>query len=185
MVYSYQNADKAVSYGIEVDIKKNLDFMGMKDFTLLFNGSLIKSKVMFSNDPLQKDRPMQGQSPYLINAGLFYQHPETQWSASVLYNRIGKRLVGVGRSMGTSNDDIVNIPDSYEMPRNTIDINVGKNFGDHWELKFGIRDLLAEKAYFKQFADVELNDGSKKKIEEINKCFNPGRTFNLSVSFKF
>ena len=71
------------------------------------------------------------------------------------------------------------------MPRNTIDINVGKNFGDHWELKFGIRDLLAEKAYFKQFADVELNDGSKKKIEEINKCFNPGRTFNLSVSFKF
>ena len=185
MVYSYQNADKAISYGIEVDIKKNLDFMGMKDFTLLFNGSLIKSKVMFSNDPLQKDRPMQGQSPYLINAGLFYQHPETQWSASVLYNRIGKRLVGVGRSMGTSNDDIVNIPDSYEMPRNTIDINVGKNFGDHWELKFGIRDLLAEKAYFKQFADVELNDGSKKKIEEINKCFNPGRTFNLSVSFKF
>ena len=185
MVYSYQNADKAVSYGIEVDIKKNLDFMGMKDFTLLFNGSLIKSKVMFSNDPLQKDRPMQGQSPYLINAGLFYQHPETQWSASILYNRIGKRLVGVGRSMGTSNDDIVNIPDSYEMPRNTIDINVGKNFGDHWELKFGIRDLLAEKAYFKQFADVELNDGSKKKIEEINKCFNPGRTFNLSVSFKF
>lgn len=184
MVYSYRNADSAMSYGLEVDIKKNLDFMGMKNFTFLFNGSLIKSKVYFKNDPLQKDRPMQGQSPYLVNAGLFYQHPETQWNVSLLYNRIGKRLVGVGRSMGTSNEDLVNIPDSYEMPRNTIDLSVGKAFGDHWELKFSARDILAEKAYFKQFAEVKTADGTK-TVEEINKSFNPGRTFNLSVSFKF
>ena len=41
---------------------------------------------------------MQGQSPYLVNAGLFYQQPKNGWNAAILYNRIGKRIIGVGRS---------------------------------------------------------------------------------------
>ena len=35
----------------------------------------------------------------------------------MLYNRIGKRIIGVGRSLGTA-DNEVRVPDSYEMPRN-------------------------------------------------------------------
>ena len=27
-------------------------------------------------DDLEHDRPLQGQSPYLVNAGLFYQSPK-------------------------------------------------------------------------------------------------------------
>ena len=42
----------------------------------------------------------QGQSPYLINAGFFYQHADSGWNAALLYNRIGKRIIGVGRSLG-------------------------------------------------------------------------------------
>ena len=64
LIYSYQNAKSAFSYGIELDIRKNLAFMGLRDFTLVFNGSLIKSEVKFDKSSRQKDRPMQGQSPY-------------------------------------------------------------------------------------------------------------------------
>ena len=41
---------------------------------------------------------MQGQSPYLVNTGLFYKNERRQLNISLLYNRIGKRIIGVGRS---------------------------------------------------------------------------------------
>lgn len=175
--YSNVNAESADNYGIEVDIRKNLDFIGMKHFSLSFNGALIKSKVNFEKGSTQKSRPMQGQSPYLINTGLFYQN--RGWNAAVMYNRIGKRIVGVGRSMG-SGENIVNVPDSYEMPRNAIDLSVSKQFGKHIEAKIGIRDLLAEKITYQQFQ--ETNHG---EVEQINRQYKPGRNFNVNISYKF
>ncbi len=44
----------------------------MRNFSLSLNGALIKSKVKFEPGAKEEDRPMQGQSPYLINAGFFY-----------------------------------------------------------------------------------------------------------------
>lgn len=44
---------------------------------------------------------------------------------ALLYNRIGKRIIGVGRSLGTA-DNEVRVPDSYEMPRNAVDLSVSK-----------------------------------------------------------
>ncbi len=36
LIYSFVNARGANNYGVEVDIRKNLDFMGMKNFSLSF-----------------------------------------------------------------------------------------------------------------------------------------------------
>ena len=81
---------------MEVDIRKDLEFIGLRNFMLNLNGSWIKSKVSFdSENSLEHDRPMQGQSPYLVNAGLFYQTEKAGVMAGVLYNRIGKRIVGI------------------------------------------------------------------------------------------
>ena len=46
-------------------------------------------------------------------------------------------------------------------------------------------DLLAEKIYYKQFADVTYGDGSKKEVEQITRSYKPGRNFGLFVSYKF
>lgn len=73
----------------------------MKNFSLSFNGALIKSKVQFAAGTNNIDRPMQGQSPYLINTGLFYNNTEKGWNAAILYNRIGKRIIGVGNRYGS------------------------------------------------------------------------------------
>lgn len=186
LIYSYKNAKSANNYGIELDIRKNLGFIGLKDFSWSFNGALIKSKVQFEKGSKEENRPMQGQSPYLINTGIFYKNEPLKMDIALLYNRIGKRIIGVGRSEGSTGDDSNSrVPHSYEMPRNTIDFSLAKKFGNHLELKFNVRDLLAEKIYYKQFADVTYSDGSKKQVEEISRCYKPGRNIGLQAIYKF
>lgn len=184
LIYSFVNAHGADNYGIEIDLRKSLDFIGLKNFSLSFNGALIKSKVTFDEGTNNIDRPMQGQSPYLINAGIFYNNSDKGWNAAVLYNRIGKRIIGVGNRYGTSSDGTArNIPNSYEMPRNSIDISAGKKFGK-WNLKLAVRDILAERYLFKQIEEVSVNS-QKKSIEETTRSYRPGRNFNLSLSYEF
>ena len=173
-----ENAKGADNYGVEVDIRKNLDFIGMRNFSLSLNGALIKSKVKFEPGAKEKDRPMQGQSPYLINAGFFYQHADSGWNAALLYNRIGKRIIGVGRSLGTA-DNEVRVPDSYEMPRNAVDLSVSKKIGN-LEIKVAVRDLLAEKVSFKQFEETRHG-----KVEQITRQYKSGRNFNLNINYTF
>lgn len=186
LIYSYKNAKSANNYGVELDIRKNLEFIGLNDFSWSFNGALIKSKVQFEKGAKEEDRPMQGQSPYLINTGIFYKNEPLKMDIALLYNRIGKRIIGVGRSEGSTSDDSnARVPHSYEMPRNTIDFSLAKKFGDHLELKLNVRDLLAEKIYYKQFADVTYSDGSKKEVEEIARCYKPGRNIGLQAIYKF
>lgn len=186
LIYSYKNAKSANNYGVELDIRKNLGFIGLKDFSWSFNGALIKSKVQFEKGSKEENRPMQGQSPYLINTGIFYKNEPFKMDIALLYNRIGKRIIGVGRSEGSTGDDSNSrVPHSYEMPRNTIDFSLAKKFGDHLELKLNVRDLLAEKIYYKQFADVTYSDGSKKEVEEIARCYKPGRNIGLQAIYKF
>lgn len=184
LIYSFVNAKGANNYGVELDIRKNLDFIGLKDFSFSFNGALIKSKVQFEKGGNNIDRPMQGQSPYLINTGIFYNNAAHGWSAAVLYNRIGKRITGVGNRYGTGADGTSrNIPNSYEMPRNSLDLSVGKKF-DNWDLKFAVRDVLAEKYIFMQTEEVEIGQ-EQRNIEEVTRSYRPGRNFSLTVSYSF
>lgn len=184
--YTFENADEANSYGVEVEIRKNLDFIGLPDLSVNFNGSWIQSRVSFESSSLEKERPMQGQSPYLINTGLFYQNPRYLFNVGILYNRIGKRIIGVGR-IDTSDGGSINnnIPDSYEMPRNALDITFSKRFGEHIELKASVTDLLAEALVYKQFPEFIDASGNLQKRSQVTKSYKPGRSFNLSVTANF
>jgi len=184
LVYSNKNAKAANNYGVEVDLRKNLDFLGLPNFSWSFNGSLIKSKVKFEKGSKEEDRPMQGQSPYLINTGVFYQHPKWNLNIAALYNRIGKRIIGVGRTVGTSGDQTSTIPNSYEMPHDAIDLSVSKKIGG-FEIKAGVRDLLAQRVNFKQFGNATNSAGDNIKYEEVTKSYKPGRNFNMSVTYSF
>ena len=186
LIYSYENAEQADNYGIELDIRKDLSFIGLKDFSLSFNGALIKSRVEFAEGSRFKNRPMQGQSPYLVNTGLFYQNDRLQLSAALLYNRIGKRIIGVGRSEGSSgSEDNARVPDSYEMPRDVLDLTFSKRWGEHFELKASVRDVLAEKVRYRQFDTVTLHGGQTKEITQTTREYKPGRNFNVTMVLKF
>jgi len=186
-IYSYENAKSANNFGVEVDIRKDLSFIGLPDFSLSLNGALIHSRVKFAEGSRFENRPMQGQSPYLVNAGLFYRNAAQRINIALLYNRIGKRIIGVGRSEGsTGSEDNARIPDSYEMPRNSLDLSISKSFfDDHLELKANVRNILGEKVYYKQFADVTYADGTSREVEQITREYKLGRNIGITATYKF
>lgn len=188
LIYSYLNAEGANNYGVEVDIRKQLDFMRLPQFSVSLNASWIKSKVEFAEGSKEKDRPMQGQSPYLVNLGVFWNSDQGHnaselspirkgWSAALLYNTIGKRLIGVGRSVGSGATE-VRVPDSYEMPRHQLDLNLSKCIG-RFDIRLSVRDLLAQKVQFKQFEQTPSGE-----VEQVTRSYRPGRTFLLSIFYK-
>ena len=186
LVYSYENAESADNFGVELDIRKDLSFIGLRNFSLSFNGTLIHSRVNFPAGSRYENRPMQGQSPYLVNTGLFYKNDKQQLSISLLYNRIGKRIIGVGRSEGsTGSEDNARVPDSYEMPRDVLDFTISKKFGSHWEIKANIRDILAQKVSYKQFAEAKNPDGSTREVVQITRQYKPGRNIGITAVATF
>lgn len=185
-VYSYINAQSANNYGLELDIRKDLSFIGLRNFSLSFNGAIIKSRVKFAEGSKEENRPMQGQSPYLINTGLFYKNEKAQLDVALLYNRIGKRIIGVGRSEGTtSGNETLRVPDSYEMPRDVVDFTASKKFGEHFEIKVYAKDLLSQKVLYKQFADITQSGEKNKEVEQVTRSYRPGRNFGLVATYKF
>ncbi|MBC7904688.1 MAG: TonB-dependent receptor, partial [Gemmatimonadaceae bacterium] len=105
--FNYLNAEKANGFGAEFEFRKKLDFIsGMKNFSVSGNLSYIYNKV--SDKTIIINRPMQGQSPYVINLGLQYDIEKAGINTTLLFNQIGRRILYVG------NEDI---PAIWENPR--------------------------------------------------------------------
>jgi hypothetical protein len=182
MQYSFQNVLNSTSYGAELEMRKSIDAI-LPHFSLLFNASIIKSKVKYPSGKLERDRPMQGQSPYIINAGIYYQHDSHGIIASLLYNRIGKRIVAVGE---VNQNAIDNIPDIYEMPRNSLDLTITKKFWGKLEVKGGIKDILNEQIEFQQtYKYTNPVSGNTISRNLKTKNYLPGRNFTIGVSYAF
>lgn len=181
--FSFDNISSAYSFGLEAEARKKLGFITdrLEKLTSLVNISLIRSSVSF-------DRPLQGQSPYIVNIGLFWQDPENGFTASAVYNRIGKRIIAVGRP---SPNEWESIPDIYEMPRNETDLLISKKIGKKLEVKAGIKDLLGEKAVFQQniktVVDMSYYGGDGMKAfdrTQNTRTYYPGRQYSLGLSLK-
>lgn len=179
--FSFENALGATNYGLELEVKRSLETMiGLKNFTLSLNASYIYSRVEFANAETERSRPLQGQSPVVVNTALFYQNDKLGLSTSLMYNVMGKRIVVAAQL----NQGQVVIPDIYEMPRHVVDFSLNKKIGKKFELKFGIKDLLAQNFRTQQTYEY-LKDGVSKSATLTNKMYNPGRTWSLGVNYKF
>lgn len=182
--FSFANISSAYSFGLETEARKNLGFLSdrLKKLTAVVNLSLIRSSVAF-------DRPLQGQSPYIVNIGLFWQDNDRGLMASMVYNRIGKRIIAVGRPSPNSWESI---PDIYEMPRNETDLAISKKIGRNLEIKAGIKDLFGEQVVFQQhvrsLVDMSYYGGDGTKAFDRNqdtRSWYPGRQYSLGLSMKF
>lgn len=180
--YTYHNAKNAETFGVELDVKKNLDFIGLRGLSFVCNAAYIYSRVRFEEGAPERDRPLAGQSPYLVNAGFFYQYDDKGISASLLYNRIGKRIESVGVPMQNQDEDI---PDIYEMPRNSLDLTFSKKIGKIVEIKAGIQDILNSKVEYKQFVKLTDDKGGKSEREQLIRSYRPGVDINIGVSLRF
>jgi len=178
--FSFDNALGATNYGLELELKRSLEKMiGLKNFAISLNASYIYSQVQFANVLTERSRPLQGQSPFVVNLGLFYQNDKAGISSSLMYNVMGKRiLVAAQLNQGT-----VVIPDIYELSRHVIDFTLNKKVGKRLELKFGIKDLLAQNFVTQQTFDY-VKDGVSKSVTLNNKVYNLGRTISVGAVLK-
>ncbi|MDR2980341.1 MAG: TonB-dependent receptor [Bacteroidales bacterium] len=144
--YTYMNAHSAVSYGLELDIRKSLYFMKLKNFSLVLNASLLKSQVIFPDESIELGRSMQGQSPFIVNTGLYYDNTEIGLTFSILHNIIGKRIVAVGQVNQNANE---NIPDTYQMPRHSLDVSIQQKVGK-FKLYVSAKNILNQKIIYTQ-----------------------------------
>lgn len=174
--FNFQNPEGAYSVGAEVELRKKLDFVNaLQNFTFQSNLSYIKSRVQ---DTLFKvNRPMQGQSDYLINAGLMYDLENMGLNITSLFNIIGKRIYLVG-------DINAGAPDIYEAPRAVLDLQIAKRILDRkGELKLNISDVLNRTQYFYQNIDPTRNLGLSKHTDGFRFTRKFGTTFNLTFNY--
>jgi TonB-dependent receptor len=190
LAYGPTNAEGAYSYGAELEIRLSPAFLvkqqngkaWLQNFSLVLNGSLIKSQVRFPAGAIERNRYMQGQSPYIVNAGIYYQTGKSNWSTSILYNVIGKRIILVGQANQNPEEDI---PDTYEMPFNSLDFTISKKFGKLIQLKGGVQNILDGTVRCQQIVKYEKpGEGSVSRSQPTLE-YKPGRYYSLGVSFTF
>lgn len=168
--YNFINADEANSFGAELEFRKKLDFAQLlKNFTLQGNLSYIYNRVTGIGAAAEA-RPMQGQSPYLINAALQYDVEKLGLSTTLLFNQIGRRIAFVG---GDQN------PPIWENPRPVLDFQIGKRvMNKKGEIKLNVSDILNQQAIF--YTDVNKN-----KKYDASDAFAIKRKFGTNVSISF
>lgn len=120
---SFTNAESAFNFGAEVEVRKELGSLwtALEPFSVFTNATLMKSRISTANSELsaatRDNRPMVGQAPYVINAGVAYASAEEGGaSATLLYNVVGKRLFAAALEPLNA--------DAYEMPRHVLDLSL-------------------------------------------------------------
>ncbi|NOU27959.1 MAG: TonB-dependent receptor [Polyangiaceae bacterium] len=172
-IITFANADGATNAGVELEARKNLGFATglLKEFTFIGNLTLLYSQVEISPEKklllTNTSRPLAGQSPYVMNLSLDWEHAKTKTRARVLYNVAGPRVSQVGYA---------GLPDFYEQPRHILDASVAQSIGEHVDVKASIENLLNAPVRFTQ------GDGSGAPYTER---YTLGQTLWVSASYTY
>lgn len=151
--FTYINQNKATLLGGEIEIRKNLGFIAgvLKPFSVLTNATIVQSEIEFNPSvttvETNKRRPLQGQSPWLLNAGLYYDNEKSGTSIAGLYNVFGRRIVQVG---------VNGLPNTYEESYGTLDFILKQKFGKSIDLKIAAANLLDPEITQNQGTDDKL-----------------------------
>jgi outer membrane receptor protein involved in Fe transport len=144
---TFANARGASNYGAELELRKRMDFVvaGLRRLTLFSNLTVMQSEIDVSDQGLSSltnpQRPMAGQSEYVVNAGLGYAADDGAWNGTLLYNVAGRRLVEAGISP---------LPDTYEQQRHLVDFSLQFPIAGAVSGKLDAKNLLDEPVRYLQ-----------------------------------
>ncbi len=180
-----RNLGDASVFGLEFEFRKSLGFIsnGLEKLKINVNASYIESSLTMFEDEytrrvnaardgevVENERELQGQSPYLINAGLNYNDTEIGLQTGLFFNVQGKTLEVVGTGI---------VPDVYTVPFNSLNFTLNKKIG-------------AEK---KSTIDIKISnilDSQRKSVyesfnaaEQVFTQLNPGTEFSIGYSYSF
>ena len=119
---------------------------------------------------VDKERVLQGQSPYLINAGLNFTKYDGSIDAGLYFNVQGKTLQIVGQGY---------VPDVYTYPFNSLNFNSTYKLGsfDQFSLSISVENLLGDKleSFYNSYGDNS----------SIYSRISPGTAIKFSFGVKF
>lgn len=180
----YANLPLANSFGIELDFRKKLSFIDsmthasfFSQLTVYGNLTYIKSTIDLQGqtNTFNAKRPMQGQSPYIVNIGLQWDSKNDKWTASALVNRYGERIYNVGTAT---------LPDIYEKARTVVDMQLSRKLAkDRLEVKISLQDLLAQDLLY--FFDYDSNKKYGVTEDRVVYQYKMPRTIGFGASYKF
>ncbi len=168
-IRSYRNISEASNSGIEFEIRKDItEFLGAGFNTEVFsNYSLIASQVRLSAEEKGNSttfsRPLQGQSPYLLNFGVDVTLPWYNLNTTLVYNIVGPRITDVGDG---------GRPDTYEQPIHQLDLSIIQKIKKNLNLTFRAQNLLDP--------DVTRTQG-----DFVVSSFQRGRALSLGLAAVF
>jgi TonB-dependent receptor len=142
-IFSVKNADHARSYGFEIEGRKRFGFVAkaLDPLYLASNLSLIDSTVDITLEGTKYERPLQGQSPWVINVQLGWDgsgEGGTGTSAALMFNSAGRRIRVIG-------DPTMEQGDLYELPIHRMDLVVSQDLPRGFKLGARARNLLNPK----------------------------------------
>jgi hypothetical protein len=163
---TFVNADAAFNVGAEVEARMGLGRLAgqLDPFSLFSNVTLMHSRIDIGEGVsanTHASRPMIGQAPYVVNAGLNYQ-PAPSTSATLLYNVVGPRIWAAGA---------VPFPDIYERERHLLDVALRFPLWRGTAARLDARNLL-DAASVRRQGPVE------------RERYRSGRVFSFGVSWQ-
>jgi len=164
---SFVNAAAATNSGVELEMRKALVTLtpSLAPFTVFTNLTLMNSDIQIGEDNVSSltndNRPMVGQSEYVLNAGLGYSNMSGRFSATLLYNVAGRRIVEAGQ---------LPLPDTYEEARHLLDLSVEVPVAGSMSARLNAKNLLD--------SPVNWTQGSVTRLR-----YYTGREFSVGLSW--
>ena len=167
---TFRNQKSAELFGVELDFNK--DVLDGVDSLLWLGGnvSYIDSEVALSADSLRLEgatadgRQLQGQSEWLANFQVGYDHYPTEQKLTLLVNYFDDRIFRISRGARTKAQ--------VESGRVLVDLTYSKLFGDALTLEAQIKNLFNE--------EVEYARGGR-SIES----YQTGTAIKVGVTYEF
>jgi outer membrane receptor protein involved in Fe transport len=160
LLKTWVNVESADNFGVELEFRSDLGLLSdaLENVSLNTTVTIVQSEVKTGGAvPVylpgtgttevtlrEEDRPLQGQSDYVVNAGLTWVTP---WGATTsgLFNRFGKRIDAVGG---------ISLPAEYEEARSQLDLVFEQPLPQGASFKISANRLMGNVVTFKQFDDV-------------------------------
>jgi outer membrane receptor protein involved in Fe transport len=183
--FQVRNVGDGQVFGGEFELIKSLAFIseGLRPLNFSGNFTYVYSSIQMTDtefdirkqfekegQTVQNTRAMQGQAPYIVNAGFSYNNKNKKLNLGAFYNVKGRTLEIVGGGL---------FPDVYTEVFHSLNITAGKTFGeeDKSSLTLKVSNLLGDvrESFFTGF---EAQD-------QIFTRLAPGTEISLGYSYRF
>jgi outer membrane receptor protein involved in Fe transport len=168
---TFVNAKGARNYGVELEVRRSLGTLTrrLKDFAASANFTFVDSNIeIYPEDATivtSQSRPLLGQSRYIANATLDWEHPAWRSGAKFYATYVSPRISDVGT---------FRLPDIYQEANTYLNFVYQYSLTEkrNWVLRFEAENL----------AD---NDYRWTQDNIVQRDYHLGRTFQVGVTYSF